>query len=131
MVSPAPLTRPDRERLPRTEVEGRFTETLSELSVPAEATAVRAPSGGWVMDGASQIAEPEFGARYRMRDQLGRGGMGDIRLARDLRIGRDVAAKFLHEAHASDPHLRKRFVREACLQGQLEHPSIVPVHDLG
>src|SRR5687768_14485758 len=102
MVSPAPLTRPERERLPRTEVEGPFTQTLSELSLSAEATAVRALSGGWVMDGASQIAESEFGARYRMRDQLGRGGMGDIHLARDLRIGRDVAAKFLHQGHAAD-----------------------------
>jgi eukaryotic-like serine/threonine-protein kinase len=66
--------------------------------------------------------------RYEMRSMLGRGGMGDVRVCRDVRIGRDVAMK---TARTKSRRVRERFVREACLQGQLEHPSIVPVYDIG
>src|SRR4051812_33126866 len=65
--------------------------------------------------------------RYAVRSVLGRGGMGEVRLCRDARIGRDVAVKV--SLNAGDGN-RARFLREARIQGQLEHPAIVPVHDL-
>jgi predicted Ser/Thr protein kinase len=64
--------------------------------------------------------------RYRDRALLGAGGMGQVRLVRDDRIGRDVAMK----AMRGDSTDGERFLREARVQGQLEHPSIVPVYDL-
>lgn len=61
---------------------------------------------------------------------LGKGGMGEIQLRKDLTIGREVAMKRMLPAHATNPTARARFIREAQVQGQLEHPAIVPVYDL-
>ena len=69
--------------------------------------------------------------RYELHRELGRGSMGEVHLCRDAWIGREVAMKVLLPAHRPDPQLRARFLREACVQGQLEHPSIVPVYDVG
>jgi serine/threonine-protein kinase len=68
-------------------------------------------------------------ARYETRALLGEGGMGEVRLCHDLRIGRDVAMKVMRPGQGRDA--RARFEREARVQGQLEHPSVVPVYDLG
>jgi serine/threonine-protein kinase len=56
--------------------------------------------------------------------------MGVISQVRDRRVGRDIALKQLKPEAMSDAKARRRFVREACVQGQLEHPAIVPVYDL-
>jgi serine/threonine-protein kinase len=69
--------------------------------------------------------------RFESIGLLGKGGMGEVRLTRDRRIGRFVAYKVLRKAVEDDPSYRARFLLEARVQGQLEHPSIVPVHDLG
>jgi serine/threonine-protein kinase len=66
--------------------------------------------------------------RYEPGALLGSGGMGDVRLTLDSRIGRRVAKKTMHE-HDNATRLR-RFLREVRVQGQLEHPAIVPVYDL-
>jgi serine/threonine-protein kinase len=68
--------------------------------------------------------------RYVLGELIGRGGMGEVRVARDTRIDRDVAVKVLRSDRPSRD-LVARFLREAQIQGRLEHPSIVPVHDLG
>ena len=69
--------------------------------------------------------------RYAEREVLGRGGMGDIRLFDDTMIGRAVAIKTLRRISTVGVRDRERFVREALVQARLEHPSIVPVYDLG
>ncbi len=69
--------------------------------------------------------------RYTLGDKLGEGGMGTVHACRDRRIGRDVALKMVRSEHAARGDLVARFLREACVQGQLEHPAIVPVYDLG
>ncbi len=74
--------------------------------------------------------DPRFEARYAHRALLGEGGMGTVELHRDRAIGRDVAIKRIKAKLQSGVALA-RFVREARVQGQLEHPAIVPVHDLG
>ena len=68
--------------------------------------------------------------RYELRARLGEGGMGEVYLCADHRIGRDIAMKVIRAERNSSPDARSRFVREARVQGQLEHPSIVPVYDL-
>ena len=69
--------------------------------------------------------------RYAPRKLLGRGGMGEVQLCKDERIGREVAMKLLLPKYGRDRDARERFLREARVQGQLEHPAIVPVYDLG
>ncbi len=79
---------------------------------------------------AADAAVGDASTRYQLRELLGTGGMGEVRLCRDEAIGREVALKTLR---ARDPKARmqRRFLREVRVQGQLEHPSIVPVYDLG
>jgi serine/threonine-protein kinase len=71
-----------------------------------------------------------FAERYEGMYTLGRGGMGEVLLAHDHRIGRAVAIKVGRTGDESDEPFR-RFVREARVQGQLDHPAVVPVYDLG
>lgn len=78
---------------------------------------------------------PELGsidevARYAPGPVIGSGGMGAVALRRDEKIGRRVAYKTLH-ADLDTGELRRRFLREARAQAQLEHPAIVPVYDMG
>jgi eukaryotic-like serine/threonine-protein kinase len=67
--------------------------------------------------------------RYSLEGKIGRGGMGVVAEAQDRRIGRRVAIKRL--AGAPTPEMVQRFVREARIQGRLDHPAVVPVYDLG
>lgn len=70
-------------------------------------------------------------ARYQPGELIGRGGMGEVRRARDLAVGREVAMKVMRPDAAEHPDVVARFLTEARVQGQLEHPAIVPVYDLG
>ena len=70
------------------------------------------------------------GPRYTRRVLLGRGGMGEVHLCADAVIGRDVAMKQIREGVDTNPDAHRRFLREARVQGQLEHPAIVPVYEL-
>lgn len=69
------------------------------------------------------------GARYLLQDEIARGGMGAVLRAVDGDIRREVAVKYLLDQ--DDPIKMQRFVEEAQITGQLEHPNIVPVHELG
>jgi len=69
--------------------------------------------------------------RYQVQGEIARGGMGIVWKAHDVDLGRDVAVKVLHERHLSNPTLLERFVEEAQIGGQLQHPGVVPVHELG
>jgi serine/threonine-protein kinase len=69
-------------------------------------------------------------ARYVEHGVIGRGGMGEIVLCIDRDIRRPVALKRMLATTAADPSRRARFVEEAQVTGQLEHPNIVPVHEL-
>jgi serine/threonine protein kinase len=73
--------------------------------------------------------------RYEARSLLGKGGMGEVQLCQDGILGREVARKRILRPDETDEPIncdtRLRFVREAQIQGQLDHPGIVPVYDLG
>jgi eukaryotic-like serine/threonine-protein kinase len=77
------------------------------------------------------LADDAFAGRYAVGDSIGEGGMGVVRACLDRRIGREVAIKSVKLGTGSRGDVGGRFLREACVQGQLEHPAIVPVYDLG
>jgi serine/threonine-protein kinase len=79
-----------------------------------------------------QVGDPRIGekiGRYEIAEILGRGGMGEVVSARDDEIGRHVAIKRLCIVDPNDVTIA-RFLREARIQGRLEHPAVVPVHEV-
>lgn len=69
--------------------------------------------------------------RYRLLRKIGRGGMGEVWLAEDPRLQRQVALKILPQRNRDDQHFITRFEREARAAAALHHPHILPVHDYG
>jgi len=69
-------------------------------------------------------------AHYQVTDKLGAGGMGEVYRARDTRLNRDVAIKFLPSVFAQDPERLARFEREAQVLASLNHPNIGAIHGL-
>lgn len=69
--------------------------------------------------------------RYQLLGEVARGGMGVLWMARDRVLGREVVLKALRDEYADKPGAEARFLREARVNSQLEHPGIVPVYDLG
>jgi eukaryotic-like serine/threonine-protein kinase len=79
----------------------------------------------------SVVSEPDFSAtKYAFVKELGRGGMGVVCLAEDRELDRLVAIKVLNTPDITED-LRNRMIREAQIIARLEHPGIVPVHDVG
>ena len=70
-------------------------------------------------------------SRYRIIERLGRGGMGVVYRARDERLERDIALKFLPPHLSADPSAKRRFLVEARAAAAIEHPNICTVHEIG
>ncbi len=88
------------------------------------------------LDGTAPAAplapnSPEGDSRYRLLGEIARGGMGIVLRGHDVDLGRDVALKILRDEYAEAPDVLQRFVEEAQIGGQLQHPGIVPVYELG
>ncbi len=76
---------------------------------------------------------PDVGTQllhYRVQGRLGSGGMGEVFLAEDTRLGRPVALKFLTAADGADPEARARLVREARAASSLRSPHVAVTYDL-
>jgi len=124
--------------LVRTRAEGEVDATPLAVDV-LTMSGVRAdhqvpehePEDDHVTDGEGlwPIKPTRIGERYLVGGRLGEGGMGVVDVARDRNLGRDVALKSI-SAGKMDARRLARFVAEARITAQLEHPGIVPVHDL-
>lgn len=96
------------------------THPRLEVEVPVgPSTEALAPSGKRIVE------------RYVMLGEIGRGGMGRILKAKDTEIGREVALKVLLSGREAKENIIRRFWTEVQATGQLEHPSIIPIHDVG
>jgi serine/threonine-protein kinase len=73
----------------------------------------------------------QTGDRYQLSGEIARGGMGAVLRGRDVDLGRDLAVKVLLEKYADRPDIARRFIEEAQIGGQLQHPGVVPVYDIG
>jgi tetratricopeptide (TPR) repeat protein/tRNA A-37 threonylcarbamoyl transferase component Bud32 len=96
----------------------------SPRAVDAESTVDQAPA-------RHPVADIARGLRYRILRFHAKGGLGEVFVAEDQELHREVALKEIQPAHAEDRHSRTRFVLEAEITGGLEHPGIVPVYGLG
>ena len=83
-----------------------------------------APSGDY-------ISIPSGEKKYGIREEVGRGGMGKIVKIWDQELNRFLAMKLILDGTAGDPERVSRFVQEAQVMGQIDHPGIVPIHDFG
>jgi hypothetical protein len=100
----------------------------SEASI-ADGAPVCEDDGTWLQPVIGM--PPVVDGKYRVDAVVGRGGMGAVFRARDLRLQRDVAVKIVRADVVGDPDSRARFQREAQIVAQLQHPAIVTVFDFG
>ena len=83
-------------------------------------------SAGDASEGARMIP-----SGYELREEIGRGGMGIVYRARDVALDRDVAVKILSDRFSPNSSAAQRFLNEARVTGQLQHPGIPAVHQVG
>jgi serine/threonine protein kinase len=107
--------------------------SLARAGIPCDVTLAGSPpaSSGKAPGPVAAViaAQQSDGQRYLLEGEIARGGMGAVLRAVDCDIRREVAVKYLLDQ--ADPRKKVRFVEEAQVTGQLEHPNIVPIHELG
>jgi serine/threonine-protein kinase len=106
---------------PTSSAEGETTAQAPESDV--------VPGRWWPAPGTEPTLPDE--GRYRLGPEIARGGMGVIYRAFDPVLGRDLAVKVLRPECARRPDLVRRFLHEAEVGAQLQHPGVVPVHEVG
>ena len=113
--------------------------TLTEVLAPGEVPRVLLRDSD-VGDGPGPLVQPgspemppasDRSGRLQLLGEIARGGMGAVLKGRDPDLGRDLAVKVLLESHRDKPDLIRRFIEEAQIGGQLQHPGIVPIYELG
>jgi WD40 repeat protein/tRNA A-37 threonylcarbamoyl transferase component Bud32 len=107
------------------------SEILRSITARVDKTArVRLDTSG---DGGKleERAGGPDGSRYSVIEEIARGGVGIVYRGMDHDLGRDVAMKVLRKRFAAKPEILERFVEEAQIGGQLQHPGILPVYELG
>src|ERR1043165_605307 len=109
---------PTEEAVPEHATLARGSEPFTRVIVGEPQTRARRASDPHVEE-----------RRYDVGHVIGRGGMGEVLAAHDIQIGREAAIKRLHADRPTQGQLA-RFLREARIQGRLEHPSIPPVHEI-
>ena len=118
-------------------IQHSVLQALTETIGPSRPVLLR---DTWPADGPSSMvlpSSPEMPAlhegpgRLQLFGEIARGGMGIVLKGRDPDLGRDLAVKVLLDNHRDNPELVLRFLEEAQIAGQLQHPGVVPVYELG
>jgi tetratricopeptide (TPR) repeat protein/class 3 adenylate cyclase len=122
--------RADVEALLRAHEQSGALDALSATVMKALLVSPDGATGSATAPRSSGAARPEL-ERYRIVEMLGGGGMGIVYRARDERLDRDVALKFLAPHLSADDAAKKRFLVEARAAASLEHPNICTVHEIG
>jgi len=112
-------------------VDGRCLEALGNLpqidsAVKAQRNSARAPAGHVLIE-ALGSGESDSRERYTLSHLYAKGGMGQVWLAHDAALGREIALKELRTDQVCNSDVCSRFLTEARVSAQLEHPGIVPV----
>jgi serine/threonine protein kinase/tetratricopeptide (TPR) repeat protein len=114
---------------------GSLRKDLAEIVDPDLEASLAHVSRDRAADDYSTIswvgAPTSSGLRFRIVRPHAKGGLGEVFVAQDEELHREVALKQIQDRHADNPHSRSRFLLEAEITGGLEHPSIVPVYGLG
>jgi hypothetical protein len=118
--APAPPPPPHAPAAAAVPAEIAPTMRLIPIPHPTPAAAVTTPP---------PTAQRQIG-KYRIKSELGRGGMGAVYLAEQMGLGREVAIKELIPSAAADPTALMRFMQEAQVMARTSHPNLVQVHDL-
>jgi serine/threonine-protein kinase len=141
-----PQLRQDLDRLEDPEVRASIASLSPcpvEAAVPAtrpplvgHTTAPPPPRPGWADSLANApttppTPPPAAGMRYHRLREHAKGGLGEVFVALDEELDREVALKEIQNRHADHPEARARFLREAEVTGKLEHPGVVPVYGMG
>ncbi len=114
----------------RTGVPTPLRDAVEALFSANNETVVPAEAGEPLSAITTRGAEPSVIGRYKVTRLLGRGGMGEVYLAHDPVLDRELAVKLIG-AGIKDPHARRRLVEEARAAGRLRHPNIVTIFDAG
>jgi serine/threonine protein kinase len=108
--------------------ESKLAPTLGGF---ADETRERAPSERSSLTENQPGDQRELNSRFAMIRQLGQGGLGNVWLARDEKLNRNVAIKEMNQHALQSPKAWQRFDREAEITGHLEHPNVVPLYQYG
>src|SRR5215216_1814457 len=100
-------------------------------SATQEETVSSPPAGPRAAECPGLVAGTLLAGRYRVVALLGRGGMGEVYRADDLKLGQDVALKFLPRSLSADPRTLSRFHDEVRLARRVAHPNVCRVYDVG
>jgi serine/threonine-protein kinase len=111
--------------------EPEIEATLARVARSRDGQATQADDDSDRTSSLSVGAATSDGQRFRLLRPHARGGLGEVFVALDAELQREVALKQILEKHADDPDSRQRFVAEAEITGGLEHPGVVPVYGLG
>ncbi|MEE3368940.1 MAG: protein kinase [Planctomycetota bacterium] len=126
------------QELPQTSLKS-VLDTARQLQTCSQASSVRPRSiqptdttnGNPAIAPAGDVEFSDSSLDYVTLDKLGEGGMGTVHLARQVALGREVALKRIHHPSSRKQSTRDEFLTEAVLTGNLEHPNIVPIYEVG
>lgn len=114
------------------DVTHRISNISSRITMQSQMNqSAMAPQSVVQQNGAAMDAvEDTLGGRYQLQEELGRGGMGVVYLAKDTQLDRLVALKFLGSLVDGSDEYRERFVREARAAAKINHPNIINIYDI-
>jgi eukaryotic-like serine/threonine-protein kinase len=120
------LVERDLERIDDRDVQAGLAQLVALQKLARTEAATLAPASN-----SSGIVPPPTNGRFELLEPHARGGLGEVYLAHDRELNREVAVKRLQERHAGSADSRIRFLVEGEITGRLEHPGIVPVYGMG